>query len=151
VEDRTVKTTWTSADTSTGQDFQGSSVTSEGARTACMTSVNKVVHRLISKIIVWLLKSYVHLGRPPTKWTLQLTNHSVSSRKSILFSLCCRRQCHRIESSFWLKGLSKTAAPAPVHDNNTEDGDRRVCRNVRRTWANLAAETPNLTPCIRQD
>jgi hypothetical protein len=66
VEDKTViKTTWTSADTSSGQDLQGSSVTSEQARTARMTSVNKVVHQLISRIIVWLLKSYVRLGRFP--------------------------------------------------------------------------------------
>jgi hypothetical protein len=49
----------------TGKTFLGSSVTSGGARTACMTSVNKVVHRLISRIIAWLLKSYVHVGRFP--------------------------------------------------------------------------------------
>jgi hypothetical protein len=33
------------------QDLQGSSVTSEEARTDCITSINKVVHQLISRII----------------------------------------------------------------------------------------------------
>jgi hypothetical protein len=59
------KTTWTSADTSSRQDLQGPTVASERARNACLISVNKVVHRLISRNIVWLLKSYVHLGRRP--------------------------------------------------------------------------------------
>jgi hypothetical protein len=48
--------TRTSADTSSRQDLQGSTVAWERARTARMISVNKVVHRLISRNIVWLLK-----------------------------------------------------------------------------------------------
>jgi hypothetical protein len=55
--------TWTSADTNSEQDLQGSNVTSEEARTACITSVNKVVHHLISRITVWLLKSYARVGK----------------------------------------------------------------------------------------
>jgi hypothetical protein len=87
------ETTWTSADTSSRQAFQGSSVTSGGARTACMTSVNKVVHRLISRIIVWLLKSYVHLGRLPhsepeqflpNTWTTLFYVRSSELRKKLL-------------------------------------------------------------------
>jgi hypothetical protein len=57
-----IKTTWTFADASSGQDLQGSSVTLAGGRTACMTSVNEMAHQLISRNILWLLKSYVRLG-----------------------------------------------------------------------------------------
>jgi hypothetical protein len=44
--------TWTSADASSEQDLQGLSATSVEAQTDCITSVNKVMQQLISKIIM---------------------------------------------------------------------------------------------------
>jgi hypothetical protein len=41
-----------SADANSEQHLQGSSVTSEEARTDCIASVNKVVQQLISRIIM---------------------------------------------------------------------------------------------------
>jgi hypothetical protein len=52
VETSVSTTTWTSADINSEQDLQGSSATSEEAQTDCITSVNKVVQQLISRIIV---------------------------------------------------------------------------------------------------
>jgi hypothetical protein len=43
-----------SADANSEQDLQGSSSTSEEEKTDCMTSENKVVQQLISRIIVLL-------------------------------------------------------------------------------------------------
>jgi hypothetical protein len=48
VEDASVSKVQTA---SSRQDLRGSSVTSEEARTACITSVNKVLHQLISRMI----------------------------------------------------------------------------------------------------
>jgi hypothetical protein len=56
-------TTWTSADTKRVQDLQGSSATSEEAQTDRIASVNKVVQQLISRIVVWLYKSYIRIGK----------------------------------------------------------------------------------------
>jgi hypothetical protein len=56
-------TTWTSADTKREQDLQGSSAASEEAQTDCIASVNKVVQQLISRIVVWLYKSYIRIGK----------------------------------------------------------------------------------------
>jgi hypothetical protein len=55
--------TWTSADANSEQDLQGSSATLEEAQTDCITSVNKVLQQLISRIIVWLQKSYIRMGK----------------------------------------------------------------------------------------
>jgi hypothetical protein len=44
----------TSADANSEQDLQGSSATSKAAQTDCITSVNKVVQQLLSRIIVRL-------------------------------------------------------------------------------------------------
>jgi hypothetical protein len=47
-----VETSVSTADTNSEQDFQGLSATSEDAQTDCITSANKVVQQLISRIIV---------------------------------------------------------------------------------------------------
>jgi hypothetical protein len=52
IETSVSTTTWTSADANSEQDLQGSSATSEEARTDCITSINKVMQPLISRTIV---------------------------------------------------------------------------------------------------
>jgi hypothetical protein len=63
VETSVSTTTWTSGDAIREQDLQGSSATSEEAQTDCITSVNKVVQQLMSRIIVWLWKSCIRIGK----------------------------------------------------------------------------------------
>jgi hypothetical protein len=57
--------TWASADISSRRDLQGSSATPE-EELLIITSVNKVVHQLISRIIVWLLN---HCGSEEARVT----------------------------------------------------------------------------------
>jgi hypothetical protein len=58
-------------------DQQGSSVTSEEAHTDCITSVNKVMHQLISRIICVMVVieptpihpiAYIYHPATPTNW-----------------------------------------------------------------------------------
>jgi hypothetical protein len=60
--------TWPSADAKSEQGLQGSSATSEEAQTGCTPSVNEVVQQLISRIIVWLQKSYIRIGKLLLWW-----------------------------------------------------------------------------------
>jgi hypothetical protein len=63
ISNRVSTTSWTSADANSEQDHQGSSASSEGAQMDRIASVNKVVQQLISRIIVWLQKSYIRVGK----------------------------------------------------------------------------------------
>jgi hypothetical protein len=74
-------------------DHQGSSVTSEEARTDCITSINKVVHQLISRIICVVvvieptpIHSIAYIHHPATP-----TGHTKNKAKryySVKLSLC---------------------------------------------------------------
>jgi hypothetical protein len=104
VEDASVsKTTWTSAEVIINQHLQGSSVTSEEARTDCITSINKVVHQLISRIICVVvvieptpIQSITYIQQPTPQggelipYDHWLVNHHITGRVVLVLASTVR-------------------------------------------------------------